>query len=336
MNGNGRDLSVAAIQMEASVGDVAGNIDQAERLARKALEEGADVVGLPEFFTSRVVLDDAVWEAVLPTDNKAVAMLESLAQEYDATVGGSMLMHRDGDVYNTYCLAGPDGTVRTHDKDIPTMWENAFYIGGDDDGVVETAHGTAGLAVCWELIRQQTVDRMAGRVQYAITGNHWWTLPDNWPGVDRLLGSVRQYNRYLSEQAPVEFARELGVPVIHASHCGEFDGRFLVYPGDEHGLPYRSSFVGATQIVSADGTVLARRDLDEGPGVVSANIEIPAHPPTPATHDPPDQFWIPELTASHRLYWSHQNVCGSAYYQNNKTESLSTRSHVAVESNPEQ
>lgn len=316
------ELSVAAIQLEASVGDVEANLAQAERLAREALEDGAHVVGLPEFFTSRVILDENVWNAVLPANNEAVDMLKSLASEYEATIGGSMLTYRDGDVYNTYCLAGPDGDVHTHDKDIPTMWENAFYVGGSDDGVVETAHGTAGLAVCWELIRQQTVDRMAGRVQYAITGNHWWTLPDNWPGVNRLLGSVRQYNRYLSEQAPVEFARELGVPVIHASHCGEFDGRFLLYPSDERGIPYRSSFVGATQIVAADGTVLARREMDEGPGVISANIEIPTQPPTSATQNSPDQFWIPELTASHRLYWSHQNACGAAYYRNNKEKAL--------------
>ncbi|WP_256465439.1 nitrilase-related carbon-nitrogen hydrolase [Halorientalis marina] len=116
-------------------------------------------------------------------------MLIGLATEYDATVGGSMLLTRDGDVYNTYCLATPDGTIQTHDKDIPTMWENCFYVGGGDDGVVETPHGNAGLAVCWELIRQQTIDRLAGQVRYAITGNHWWSLPDNWPLVDRLFAS---------------------------------------------------------------------------------------------------------------------------------------------------
>ncbi|WP_254824906.1 carbon-nitrogen hydrolase family protein [Haloglomus halophilum] len=318
------ELTVAAVQMEAPAGAADANIEQAERLARNALEAGADVVGLPEFFTSRVFVDDAVEDAVLPPDNDAESMLVSLATEYDAVVGGSMLRTRGDDVYNTYCLAGPDGTIQTHDKDIPTMWENAYYVGGDDDGVVETPHGTAGLAVCWELIRQQTLDRLANHAQYAITGNHWWSLPDNWPGVDRLFGSTRQYNRYLSENAPVEFARALQIPVIHASHCGEFEGRYLLYPGDERGLPYRTSFVGATQIVAADGEVLARRELDEGPGVVTATIEIPSEPPAnpPGLEYSGDRFWVPNLTAFHRLYWAQQNACGTAYYERNKERYL--------------
>jgi predicted amidohydrolase len=325
-------LDVAAVQMEATIGDVAGNLSQAERLTRAALADGADVVGLPEFFTSRIALDDRVWDAVLPPDNEAIDLLRSLATDHDATVGGSMLIHRDGDVYNTYCLVGPDGAVRTHDKDIPTMWENAFYVGGDedDDGVVETPHGPAGLAVCWELIRQQTLDRLAGRVRYAITGNHWWSLPENWPGVDRLFGSITQYNRYLSENAPVEFARELRIPVLHASHCGTFEGRFLCYPGDDRGLPYRSPFVGATQVVAADGTVLARREMDEGPGVVSATIDLPAEPPTdaPAARRSPDRFWVPNLTTFHRAYWHHQNACGKAYYRSHHEDALAEQSPV--------
>lgn len=316
------ELDVAAVQLEATVGDVEDNLERAESLARTALEDGADLVALPEFFTSRCVLDDRVWDAVVPQDNAAVELLESLAGEYDATVGGSLLMERDGDVFNTYCLATPDGALQTHDKDVPTMWENAFYVGGGDDGVVETPAGTAGLAVCWELIRHRTIDRLAGRIQYAITGNHWWTLPENWPGVDRLFGPIAQYNRYLSENAPVEFARELGVPVVHASHCGAFDGRYLLYPGDDRGLPYRSRFVGETQVVAADGTVLARRPMAEGPGVVSATIDVPAGPPTGRRSSADGEFWLPELTRFHRLYWHHQNACGRSYYDRHRDEHL--------------
>jgi len=320
-------VRVAAVQMEATKGDVGANVEQAERLAREALEEGAEVVGLPEFFTSRIAVDDDVWDAVLPHDNRVVDKLRSLATEYGATVGGSMLAYRDGkrerDVYNTYYLALPDGAVVTHDKDIPTMWENAFYVGGSDDGVVDTPHGTAGIAVCWEMIRRQTLDRMAGRVQYAVTGNHWWSLPDNWPGM-RLLRGVDRYNTKLAEQTPATFAEQLGVPVIHACHCGEFEGRFLLCPDDRCGVPYRTSFVGATQIVSADGEVLARRGMEEGPGFITASVEITDEPPQepPAAEEPGDGFWIPDLTVFHRLYWKQQNAVASRYYRRNKDEKL--------------
>lgn len=321
------EITASAVQMEATVGDVDANLDHAEELARRALDEGADVVALPEFFTTQVILDERVWDAVLPQDNAAVEMLTELATAYDATVGGSMLVEDDGDVYNRYVLAKGDGTVATHDKDIPTMWENAFYIGGDDDGVVETDHGTAGVAVCWELIRYQTLDQLAGRIQYTITGNHWWMIPENWPGARQLFGATAQYNRYLSEYAPQEFAERLGVPTLHASHCGTFDGRYLLYPGDERGVPYTSRFVGATQIVDANGDVLASRRTDEGPGIVTATIDVPAESPTdvPTITDPEDGFWVPNLTLGHKFYWHHQNACAAKYYEANYHRHLPAR-----------
>src|SRR3546814_1028468 len=124
--------------------------------------------------------------------------------------------------------------VCSSDLDLPTMWENAFYIGGADDGVWETGIGTLGAAVCWELVRHQTIRRMQGRVQFAMTGTHWWTMPENWPITEPLLRAIGQYNRYMSEQAPVEFARRLGAPVLQASHCGTLSGKYLVQIGRAH------------------------------------------------------------------------------------------------------
>jgi len=305
-------VRVAAVQMAAKVGDLAGNVAQAERLAREALERGAKIVALPEFFTTPCFVHPRVRDAIVAGENPARAMLSRLARQHGAYVGGSMLTRRGSDVYNTYCLAGPDGGVQTHDKDLPTMWENAFYVGGKDDGVVETDHGTAGLAVCWELIRWRTARRFAGRVRYAITGNQWWSLADNWPGTRSLFAALGQYNRYLSENAPVELARILEVPILHASHSGRFEGRFLLVPGSNAAARYASEFVGRTQIVDAGGHVVAGRDARAGAGVVVGDIVIAGVARSaPGT----SRYWIPHLPCLHRLYWHHQNACGRSYYR---------------------
>jgi len=307
-----RVVRVAAVQMAAKIGDLAGNVAQAEGLAREALERGAKIVALPEFFTTPCIVHPRVREAIVAVESPAREMLSRLAQRYGAYVGGSMLTRRGADVYNTYCLAGPDGSVQTHDKDAPTMWENAYYIGGDDDGVVETDFGTAGLAVCWELIRWRTVQRFAGRVRYAITGNQWWSLAENWPGTRSILAPLGQYNRYLAENAAVELARLLAVPVLHASHTGHFEGRFLLASGSNAAVRYASRFVGRSQIVDARGHAVATRDASEGAGVVVGDIVIAGVAGTaPAT----GRFWIPHLPLTHRLCWQHQNACGRSYYR---------------------
>jgi hypothetical protein len=48
-------------------------------------------------------------------------------------VGGSTLVRdNDGHVRNAFFLVGSDGDVLgRHHKDMPMMWENALYIGGE-------------------------------------------------------------------------------------------------------------------------------------------------------------------------------------------------------------
>ncbi len=305
-------IKVAAVQIETSPGRLADNLEHVERLAESAFAAGARLVCLPEFFPGALIPRDDAYECVLAPANVALAMMERLARRHNGYIGGSMLIARDGDVYNTYHFVQPDGAVFRHDKDLPTMWENAFYAGGNDDGAFETDIGKVGAAVCWELIRWQTVKRLAGRVDIALTGTHWWSVAENWRAVRSVFAPMEQYNRYLSEQAPVEFARRLGVPVVQAAHCGRIAGDLYLLPGTNLRTRYETRFVGATQIVNACGVALASRNAAEGPGFITADVEIGAI--APLVPQSTDRFWIPELTVSHKLYWHHQNmVCRDVY-----------------------
>lgn len=140
------DLRVAAVQLEPVVGDVEANLDRAERLARRAADAGAEVIVLPEFFTTGMAFLAQVGGGALPADGAATEMLARVASAKRVMVGGSFLCRGpDGDVRNAFLLAGPDGLIGRHDKDLPTMWENYFYAGGDDPGVIE-APGASGSA----------------------------------------------------------------------------------------------------------------------------------------------------------------------------------------------
>jgi predicted amidohydrolase len=308
-----RRLLAGAIQLEAEVGDVATNLERIERLVDEVAARGAKLIAIPEFCTSRLPFDPRVHDAVLPVDNAAVDLLKRLAARHHCRLGASMLIAEGGEITNRYHFVEPDGAIHRHDKDLPTMWENAFYGPGHDDGAFDTGLGSVGVAVCWELIRTQTVRRLLGRVDVAVTGTHWWSLPTNWGhAVGRGLAALGQYNRYLSENAPAEFARRLGVPVLQASHCGRFSTGFMLAPGLPWSAPYDTEFVGCTQIVDADGHVLAQRRTAEGTGVVVAEIELGARTPQLPLED---RYWIPQLPLFLHAYWHQQNVCGKAYYR---------------------
>jgi len=316
VTGPGRTLRAAAIQLEATLGDVAENLRRVERLVDEAAGKGARLIAVPEFFTTRIAFDPRVHEAVVPAArNPALTLLKRLAKKHQCFIGGSFLVADGDQVRNRYHFVVPDGRVHVHDKDLPTMWENAFYGPADpgDDGAFSTALGGVGVAVCWELIRSQTVRRLMGRVDVVVTGTHWWTMPHNWGTVvRRALAPLGQFNRYLSENAPIEFARRVGAPVLQASHCGRFGTHFQLVPGFDYSVPYETEFVGATQIVSGDGHVVAHRQAQEGPGVVIADVDLGAQKPVVPLSD---RFWIPELPAFLRAYWHQQNACGKAYYR---------------------
>jgi len=306
-------IIASAVQLEATTGDVAANLERAEALCKKALSSGAKLIALPEFFTSRIAFGKEVYKAVLPPENEAVDFLKNLAEKYGCWIGGSMLIADGDDVYNRYHFVEPDGTTHLHDKDLPTMWENAVYAPGNDTGSFKTNIGGVGAVVCWELIRTQTIRRLIGKVDVAMTGTHWWTLPDNWGSlIQKTFASIGQYNRYISENAPSEFARRLGAPVLQASHCGKFKTGFMLIPGLSLSIPYSTEFVGCTQIVDAYGHILAHRWAKEGPGIVTAEISLGSVEPLISIGD---KFWLTNLPISIWLYWHQQNLCSKSYYR---------------------
>ena len=304
-------ITAAAIQMDARLGDVAGNLVRAERLVREAFRRGAQWVMLPEFFTSPVGYHFALRHVALPPDGPATRLLCDLAREYCGVVGGSFITAEHGDATNRFMLAGPDGLLGQHDKDQPTMWENAYYVGGHDDGLIETPLGCVGAALCWELVRTRTVRRLRGRVRMIVGGSCWWTLPQV-PLVHALRARWDVRNREIMRSTPARFARLVDAPVIHAAHCGRFE---CETPGAPL-LPYRSHYLGEAQIVAADGTLLARRLHEEGEGVIVAHgVTLTAGQ---AAEPLPERFWIPDLPAWARAMWTYQNAHGAREYQRTK------------------
>ena len=300
-------MRVAAIQMEANLGAVEENCAAAERLVMKAIGGGAELVILPEFFTSSVAFHPSLLDAARPIDGAPCQLLCRLAKENDAIVGGSFIAERGEGVFNTFVLAFPDGSTFFHDKDLPTMWENCYYEPGSDDGVLETSAGAIGVAMCWELIRTQTVKRLKGKVGLTVGGSCWWDVPTGSGSPE--LEAARDQNVALYEKTPPTFARMLRVPFVHAAHTGDFEG---LTPGADD-LPYRSRWLGRAQIVDGHGKVLASAAQEEGEAVVIADI-APGEVEESEV-DIPDTFWLHELSEVVLDAWENQNAFGRKYYE---------------------
>jgi predicted amidohydrolase len=308
-------VRVAAVQMTAKLANVEADLWQAERLTRQAFERGARWVILPEFFPSGLAFHPDMAKAVRAIDGAPAQLLRQLALQGQAYVGGSFLAWREGNVYNTFLLALPDGTTRRHEKDYPTLWENCYYVGGSDDGVLSTPDGNVGAALCYEFCRSGTAARLKGKVGMVVGGSCWWDLEDTAPPTD----PMRQWLLDLLKATPGRFARLLGVPVVNASHAGHFEG--LSWPGQP--VRFASSYLGETQIVNGQGETLARRSREEGAGVITADVvwgEVPGER-LPLPH----RFWIPEMPEEEKREWKAQLKTGHEYYLSHTLPFLKSR-----------
>jgi predicted amidohydrolase len=292
--------------MCAELGAVEANCAAAERLVRQAFSEGAQWVILPEFFTTGMAFHPALLDAARPAHGEPFELLRRLAGEHGGAVGGSFIALRESHAYNTFVLAFPDGGTFSHDKDLPTMWENCYYLGGEDDGVLDTTAGPIGVAMCWEMVRSQTARRLVGRVELVVGGSCWWDLPDHGEGPE--ADALRERNLEILTATPGTLARMVGAPLVHASHAGEFEG---LTPGDEE-TAYRSRWLGETQIVDGRGEILARRRRGEGEGVIVAEVTMGRVTDPP--HPIPESFWIPDLPELLLGAWENQNQHGRQYY----------------------
>lgn len=283
------------------------NLTSCEDLSRQAAHDGAELISLPEFFTTGIGFIPDLADKTLAPDGAATQMMCRVAAEEGVTIGGSFLCRDDdGDVRNAFLVVGPAGVLGRHDKDLPTMVENAFYVGGDDDGIIPTPFGVVGVAMCWELIRSQTARRLVGEVDVVLGGSAWLTIP---PMPPRFLSvSAERANAALAASAPAGFARLVGVPVVQGAISGRLTCRLVDVPF----MTYRGGFQGGAVIADAHGRTVARRDRSEGSGVVVADVELGPRKP----FDPvPDGYWLSRRDPVSATVWHTQRLAGRRYYR---------------------
>jgi predicted amidohydrolase len=300
-------MRVAAAQLEVALADVPTNIAACESIARDAARDGAEAIALPEFFTTGAAFVRELAGAALAPDGAATEMLLRVARDEGVLVGGSFLCRdADGEVRNAFFLAGPDGLLGRHDKDLPTMWENALYVGGNDDGVIEAGELSIGAAVCWEFMRSATARRLRGGVDLVLGGSNWWTIP-RWPPA-AYTRRAEAANASLAARAPTVFGRYVGAPVVHAAITGTFECPLPELPA----ITYRGRFRGGAQIADAGGRILARREGAERSGYVIAEVQARRSEPREPV---PSRFWLHRRGVLPAVVWNTERVLGRRWYE---------------------
>jgi len=257
-----KKVKVAAIQMNCIPGMVQKNLDHAEELIKQSVDEGAEIVLLPELMPSGYIATEEIWGFAETINGNSVQWLLKTANRFNIYLGFSFLEAEKEDFYNSFVLASPQGKLLGRvRKNPPASIEAYFYRAGNDAHVIETEIGRIGVGICYEnllynqmcFLYQEDVDLL---LSPAAAGRPKPFIP----------GDVKRFEKMLIN-APAVISQTLGVPVITANRVGPLETEL---PGM---FPYlKSSFPGLSSIVDSNG--VEKESMDEEEGVIVSDVSI--------------------------------------------------------------
>ena len=165
-----RNVTVGATQMKCT-DVVADNIKNGERLVRKAVKKGANIVLLQELFENlyfcQKQVEDYFKLAKTLEDSDAVNHFKNLAKELQVVLPISFFEKKNNMYYNSLVVIDADGEIlgtyrKTHIPDGPGYNEK-FYFSPGDTGfkVFKTKYGTIGIGICWDQWFPETARSLA-------------------------------------------------------------------------------------------------------------------------------------------------------------------------------
>lgn len=170
-------MKVALVQMDIQLGDPKANREWAAAKVREAAV-GADLVMLPEMWTTGYALPQLAGNLADRAGQPTGPFLAALAQECGIYLVGSVADEREGRVYNSATVYGPDGSLLAEYSKIhlvPMMDEPRYLSPGERLALADLGGLPAGLAICYDLRFPELFRTMA------LQGAVIMLVPAEWP-----------------------------------------------------------------------------------------------------------------------------------------------------------
>lgn len=249
-----RPFKIACVQ-NCAVAEVERNIAVASRLTRAAIDEGAEIVCLPEYFSGVALKDGLLHPAAFEEGRHPV--LQAFCDLARATqtrllLGSLGVFAGDGRIFNRGYMIGPNGAVaarydKIHLFDVELtkgapLRESATIAPGDCAVIADTGLCRMGLSICYDLRFPQLYRRLAQ------AGAELLAMP---AAFTKVTGEAHWH--VLTRARAIE------------------NGCYVAAPCQYGTLPGGAQCFGHSLIVDPWGTVLA--DGGEGEGIILAEVD---------------------------------------------------------------
>jgi predicted amidohydrolase len=208
-------MRFAVVQHDIVWEDRAANFARLAPLVARAAGAGAEFVLLSETFSTGFSMTPGMGE---PEGGPSARFLQERAAEHGVWVAGSCPeIAPDGDLpYNSFVLAGPDGTVHRYRKLHPFTHggEHERFRAGEKPVTVEVGGLRVTPFVCYDL-------RFADVFWSAALDTDVYLVTANWPAARRLHWQTLLQARAIENQAYVVGCNRVGTAGDGTEHTGD-------------------------------------------------------------------------------------------------------------------
>jgi predicted amidohydrolase len=149
-----RDLRIAAAQFEARDADKDYNFGRIEELARRAVEQGAEIVSFHECcipgytFLQTLSRDELEALAEPVPEGPSVRRLAELSRRLGVALLAGLVERHEDKLYNTYVAVGPEGFVARHRK--LHAFISPHLSCGDEFTLFELGGARCAILICYD------------------------------------------------------------------------------------------------------------------------------------------------------------------------------------------
>ncbi|MBF6073847.1 nitrilase family protein [Nocardia beijingensis] len=250
-------LRVAVVQFDPQVGveNLKANAAAVQERLLRAVEEGANLVVLPELATTGYTFatrEEAYAHAEVVPDGATVAGWVSFAAEHEVYLVGCLPELDGARLYDTAVLVGPEGFIGKYRKTHLWNEEKLFFTPGDlGYPVFDTKVGRIGLLVCWDIWFPETARIVAqqGADIICIPTGWVWTPPP------------------LYDASGTCMAAYLTMTAAHVNNV-------FIATADRIGTERTSGFMGNSLIAGTNGWPIGRIAGPDEDTILYADIDV--------------------------------------------------------------
>jgi predicted amidohydrolase len=274
-------IEAAAIQFNHRPGDKSFNLNRISELTAEAASRGVDLAVFPEmcitgYWHVRNLTREQIEQLAEPiSDSPSTRFLLELADRHQMTIGAGLIeLGDDGELYNSYVVAMPDGQMRVHRK--LHCFISQHMSSGDEFTVFDIPQGArVGVLICYDNNIGENV-----RIN-ALMGAEILLAPHQTGGCDspspRCMGTIdpQLWHNRVDDPEPIEAefrgpkGREWLMRWLPAR--AHDNGLFLIFSNGV-GVDDNEVRTGNSMILDVYGEVLAET-WKAGDEIVTANLD---------------------------------------------------------------